>query len=140
MWGVPAMKHLWPYVVSGIADGSIYALAAVGLVLTFRISGVFNFAYGSVAAASAYLFYQLRTREHLPWPLAALLVLLVLGILGGLVLERIAYWLSEASTVLRVVATVGILAALSAFLTGFYGAATIIMKPLLPQTGIALGG
>jgi branched-subunit amino acid ABC-type transport system permease component len=140
VWGVPAVKHLWPFIVSGIADGAIYALAAVGLVLTFRISGVFNFAYGSVAAASAYLFYQLRTREHLPWPVAALLTLLVLGILGGLLLERIAYWLSEASTVLRVVATVGILAALSAFLTGFYGAATLIMKPFLPQRGFLIGG
>jgi branched-subunit amino acid ABC-type transport system permease component len=134
------MKSLWPFIVSGIADGSIYALAAVGLVLTFRISGVFNFAYGSVAAASAYTFFQLRGREHLPWPIAAAVTLLIMGVLGGFLLERIAYWLSEASTVLRVVATVGILSALASFLTGFYGPATIQMKAFLPNQGFSLGG
>jgi branched-subunit amino acid ABC-type transport system permease component len=101
---------------------------------------VFNFAYGSVAAASAYVFYQLRIREHMAWPLAALLTLVALGIMGGLLLERLAFWLSEASTVLRVVATVGILAALSSFLTGFYGPATLEMRAFLPNKGFALAG
>ena len=88
------MNHYAPFIVAGISDGAIYALAAIGLVLTFRISGVFNFAHGAVAAASAYAFYQLRYRR-VGWPLAALITFVGVGIVGGLVLERIAFWLSE---------------------------------------------
>ena len=134
------MSDYWPFIVSGVIDGSIYALAAIGLVLTFRISGVFNFAYGAIAAASAYVFYQLHYLQGLNWPVAALITLFGLGILGGLVLERIAFWLSDASTVMRVVATVGLLAALSAFFSGYYGAGTIPVERFLPAKGFTLGG
>lgn len=134
------MNHYWPFIVSGTIDGSIYALAAIGIVLTFRISGVFNFAYGAIAAASAYVFYQLHYLEGVPWPLAALITLLGLGIIGGLVLERISFWLADASPVMRVVATVGLLAAIGSFFTGYYGGTTIQIASVLPKEGFALGG
>ena len=54
---------------SGIAKVDSIA-TSVGLVLTYRTSGLFNFAHGAVAAAGAYVFYQLRTRNGLPWPVA----------------------------------------------------------------------
>jgi branched-subunit amino acid ABC-type transport system permease component len=134
------MSHYWPFIVSGTIDGSIYALAAIGIVLTFRISGVFNFAYGAVAAASAYVFYQLHYLNGVNWPVAGLITLLGLGIVGGLVLERIAFWLSDASTVMRVVATVALLAGISSFFTGYYGPATIPIAAFLPAKGFSLGG
>jgi branched-subunit amino acid ABC-type transport system permease component len=137
---VPAVSHYWPFIVSGVIDGSIYALAAIGLVLTFRISGVFNFAYGAVAAASAYVFYQLHYLEGMSWPLAALITLVALGIGGGLILERIAFWLADAPAVMRVVATVGLLAALTSFFNGYYGAGTIPVDRYLPAKGFTLGG
>lgn len=140
MWDVHAVNHYWPFIVSGTIDGSIYALAAIGIVLTFRISGVFNFAYGAVAAASAYVFYQLHYLEGMGWPLAALITLFALGIVGGLALERIAFWLSDASTVMRVVATVALLAGISSFFSGYYGPATIPIAPFLPAKGFELGG
>jgi branched-subunit amino acid ABC-type transport system permease component len=127
------MKEYAPFIVSGIFDGSIYALAAVGLVLTFRISGIFNFAHGTLAAASAYTFYQLRINEGMPWAVAALITVLGVGLGGGLLLERIAYWLADAPPVLRVVATVGLLAAISSFLTGYFGPRALIMPPFLPR-------
>ena len=48
--GVPAMKEWLPFIVAGITNGSIYGLAAVGLVLTYKTSGIFNFAHGAQAA------------------------------------------------------------------------------------------
>ena len=134
------MNHYWPFIVSGTIDGSIYALAAIGIVLTFRISGVFNFAYGAIAAASAYVFYQLHYLEGVSWPLAALITLIGLGIIGGLVLERISFWLADASAVMRVVATVGLLAAIGSFFTGYYGGTTIQIASVLPTKGFTLGG
>jgi len=54
-----------------MTTGSVYALAGVGLVLTYKTSGVFNFAHGALATVSAYLFYTLHVEHGMPWPIAA---------------------------------------------------------------------
>ena len=36
-------------VLAGIATGCIYSLAGMGVVLTYKATGVFNFAHGAVA-------------------------------------------------------------------------------------------
>ena len=38
-----------PYIISGLVVGSIYAISALGLVLTYTSSRVFNFAHGAIA-------------------------------------------------------------------------------------------
>ena len=49
------------YVFAGIALGSIYAIAASGLVVTYVASGVLNFAFGSMAFFLARFYYYLNT-------------------------------------------------------------------------------
>lgn len=131
--------HLWPFVVSGVDDGSIYALAALGLVLTYKTSGIFNFAIGAQAAASGYVFYTFRNVAHLPWPVAALFAMALVGLLGSLLLERIAYWLTDAPPVMKVVATIGLLVALQSLLVGVYGQATVEFQAFLPSKGLHIG-
>ena len=133
-------SRIWPFVVDGISDGSIYSLAAIGLVLTYKTSGIFNFAIGAQAAASAYLFYTFRDTEHWPWPIAAIGALLVVGVVGSAVLERIAFWLSDAPPIMRVVATIGMLVLIQSVLTGAYGQATIPFKAFLPTGAFHIGG
>jgi branched-subunit amino acid ABC-type transport system permease component len=129
-----------PFEVTGIADGSIYALAALGLVLTYKTSGIFNFAIGAQAAASAYVFYSMRVTVGLPWPVAALCSLALVGLGGSLLLERLAYWLAPVSAAMKVVATIGLLVLLESVLTGAYGVATIQFTSFLPSKGIHLFG
>ena len=64
------MKSYLPFIVAGLTNGSIYGLAAVGLVLTYKTSGIFNFAHGAVAAVAAYAFYDLHQLHGVPcrWP------------------------------------------------------------------------
>ena len=50
------MSHLLTYAVPGLPYGCVYALVAVGLVLTFKTSGVFNLAFGAQAYVSAAVF------------------------------------------------------------------------------------
>jgi len=49
------------YTVIGITLGGTYALAAIGLVLIYRVSGVLNFAQGAVSMFSAFVAYQVST-------------------------------------------------------------------------------
>jgi branched-subunit amino acid ABC-type transport system permease component len=50
---------LLPFIVGGLTSGAVYALAGLGLVLTYKTSGVFNFAHGALATVAAYVFYVL---------------------------------------------------------------------------------
>jgi hypothetical protein len=40
-----------PFIVTGVTMGAVYGLAG-GLVLTYKMSGIFKFAYGSIAAVA----------------------------------------------------------------------------------------
>ena len=51
------LDDFMPFIVIGLTFGSIYSLAALGLVLTYKTSGVFNFAHGAIAAVAAFVFY-----------------------------------------------------------------------------------
>ena len=140
--GVPVAeaRDLWPFVLTGISDGAIYSFAALGLVLTFKTSGIFNFAIGAQAAASAYVFYTFRIDHGMPWFPAMLLSLLLVGLLGSLVLERLAFWLEEAPAVMRVVATIGLIVLLQSVLTGAYGTPTLQFPPYLSQEQVEIAG
>ncbi len=125
-------------VILGLATGSIYALAAMGLVLTYKTSGIFNFAQGAVAAAAAYLFYTLRQSDGIPWPIAALISVALIGVVGGLLLERMGYALREAPVASKVVATVGLLVGIPALLAAWYGSSSRPFDHFLPSHPVHL--
>src|SRR5882672_7817256 len=134
------MRDLMPYHVIGVSSGSIYALAAMGLVLTFKTSGIFNFAHGAQAAMAAYLMFELRERMGWPWPVAAVVTLLLAGVGVGLLLERLARGLSTASSAARVAATVGLLLGIQGMLVAIFGASAQPMRYFLPTKLWAVGG
>ena len=103
------MNDFLPFIVIGLATGAVYGLAGVGLVLTYKTSGIFNFGYGAIAALIAFCFYFLHVDHGLAWPAAAAVSLLVFAPLLGLVLEVLARSLAGASETIKVVATVGLI-------------------------------
>lgn len=133
------MKDLAPFLVVGLATGSLYGLAGTGLVLTYKTSGVFNFAHGAVAATAAYAFYDLHYLHGLPWVVTLLLCVGVLAPALGLVIERIARALSGTRPVYAILATVGLLLALQGYLTWKYGAARNFPE-FLPQKSFTVAG
>jgi branched-subunit amino acid ABC-type transport system permease component len=134
------MDQFLAAIVTGLSTGSIYAIAALGLVLTNKTSGVFNFAHGTQAAVGAFIMWELWKVHHWPWPVAAAAALVLAGLLGGLMLERMAFGLGDKPTANRVVATVGLLVVLQGLLMIRYGAATIQMPPFLPTRTVHLLG
>ena len=74
--------------VSGLATGAIYALVALGFVVIYRASKVFNFAQGELVMFGAYLMTTC-TMRGLPWPLALAATMVGTGLLAAL-LERVA--------------------------------------------------
>jgi branched-subunit amino acid ABC-type transport system permease component len=134
------MNSLLPFIVVGVVTGSLYGLAALGLVLTFKTTGVFNFAHGAIAAAAAFLFYQLHTIGHVPWPVALALCVFGFGPAAGLLVERLARRLSDVRPELEVVATVGLLLFVQGFLQWHFGAQTLIFPDFLPRGAVTVSG
>lgn len=135
------MSDYFPFIVLGVVTGSIYGLSAIGLVLTYKTSGVFNIGHGAVSAAGAYTFYGIKEDLGVPWPLAALLILLVFGPLLGLLLERLAVALAPVTTAYKIVGTVGLLLAIRAVIQIAFGEQGLGVDPFLPQSVVfTLGG
>jgi ABC-type branched-subunit amino acid transport system ATPase component/branched-subunit amino acid ABC-type transport system permease component len=116
---------LTPFIVSGLTVGAIYGLAGTGFVITYKTSGIFNFAHPVMAAMSAYLFWYLHYDDITPgpklgWQISAIIAVLVLGPLMGLGMEIIARGLSRVATSLQVLATIGMLLSITGALSLFH--------------------
>jgi branched-chain amino acid transport system permease protein len=77
------------FVVAGLVTGSIYAVTASGLVVTYKSTGVFNFAHGAVGMLMAYLYWQLWQGWGWNPVLSLVIVLFVVAPVFALVVERV---------------------------------------------------
>src|SRR4051794_38807288 len=111
------MNEFANLVFSGLVTGAIYSIMASGLVLTYTTSGIFNFAHGAVAFATAYLYYQLHTALGVPIVPALVISAFVFAPILGLLLDRILLRrLATAPVYARIVGTIGLLVALPALI------------------------
>ena len=138
------MSDLLTFVVAGVTVGSVYALVATGLVLTYRISGVLNFAHGALAivAVDAYIWFSFNL--GLPWPAGAALAVVGVGGLAGLLLERLARFLVSVAPARQVVATIGLLVAIQSASTlvgpHLFGSHPHVVPPPLPGGTVSVIG
>lgn len=83
------MNEFISLVVAGVVTGSIYAVTASGLVVTYNATGVFNFAHGAVGMFLAYVYWQLWQGWGWNPVLALAIVLLVVAPIFGLLVEAL---------------------------------------------------
>ncbi|MFK4226873.1 ATP-binding cassette domain-containing protein [Streptomyces sp. NPDC019890] len=77
--------------LAGLAVGSAAALTGIGLIVTYRATGVLNLAHGAIAMVCAYVLRQFAVEWGWPLPLAAAVTLLVVAPGIGLVLDRLVF-------------------------------------------------
>lgn len=129
------MRTLLPYITSGLATGTIYALAALGVAIVYKGSGVLNFAHGSIATVGVLVFARLS--GDVPVGVAMLggvLAGVLLGIASDILVFRPLHAESEATKVMASVALLSLLQAL--ILPLFEGR----FLRLFPTTVIRAGG
>jgi branched-chain amino acid transport system permease protein len=99
--------------IVGVSVGSIYAIAASGIVVTYTTSGIFNFAQGAIGMFMAFVYWQLRVDWGIPAPISLFLAVLVIAPLFGAGIERVLMRrLTGASLAVQLVVTVGLMFAL----------------------------
>ena len=122
------------FLLLGVGVGGAYSLLAMGVVLVYRGSGVVNFAQGAVGLFGAAVFYELR--DHTGTPAAVVAGVLAAGALGAVIQACIMRPLRSASPLMRIVATLAILAAITEGATLRYGVTPLTVAGLFPQNAV----
>ncbi len=99
-------------VVSGLAQGSIYALAALGIIVIFNATQIVNFAQGAMGVAAAYVAWFAMTALHLPFFFALATAVAFAFALGVVVEALLLRRLQNASTMTQMVVTLGLFMAI----------------------------
>jgi ABC-type branched-subunit amino acid transport system ATPase component/branched-subunit amino acid ABC-type transport system permease component len=127
------VDSLLPFLVAGLTTGSVYGIAGLGLVLTYKTSRIFNFAHGALATIAAFLFYSLHVTHGMSWPLAAGICVLVAGPVLGYAFELLGRVITGKALAIRVASTVGILLGVQAVVSLIYDATET--RTVLPFLG-----
>src|SRR5260370_15420108 len=125
------MNSFLPFIVSGIVTGAIYGLAATGLVLTYKTSGIFNFGHGAIATLAAYVFYYMHVSLGWSWEISLIISVLVGGPLIGLLMQPAARRLADLPTIYKVSATIGLIVGVQRIAVIWYGPDTRFVEQYL---------
>ncbi len=144
------MSTIVLFLILGLGSGAVYAALALGLVVTYRSSGVVNLASGAVALYIAYTYAFLRMGElvnPIPgfnptvdlgtgplgfWP-SLLISLAVAAVFGALLYVLIFRPLRAAPAAAKAVASVGVMIVLQALLATRLGSAAVSVAPIFPS-------
>lgn len=135
------MSYFFQIVISGIVVGSIYALAALGLVLVYKSSRVANFAHGQIIAAGAFITFFLTVEAGIPILLSFLASMIITFFLAMSV-ERIFLRRLIGEPIISVImVTIGLASIIDGliFITPF-GTENFSFPPFLPQEPLSFGG
>jgi len=80
------MSFFLETLVGGLLAGVMYSLVAIGFVLIYKASGVFNFAQGSMVLFAALTFVTLRDHDYGLW--SAMAITLLVMVVGAIAVER----------------------------------------------------
>ena len=116
---------------SGLVNGAIYALIALGFMIIYSATGVINFAQGEFVMLGAMLTAWLSGRG---WPLAAVLPLALAGAtLAGVLTERFTIRPArEASPLTLIIITIGVSILLKGLSMLLWGKEPLPVSPFLP--------
>ncbi|MFI6407612.1 ATP-binding cassette domain-containing protein [Streptomyces sp. NPDC050548] len=150
------MSQYVVFLLLGLGSGAVFGALALALVLTYRGSGVVNFATGAIALYSAYTYAFLRQGELLvPLPglpkkvglggplglFPAVVISLVLAALLGVLLYGLVFRpLRTAPPVAKAVASIGVMLVIQAVLAAGVGTGAVSVKAILPNDPVSWGG
>ncbi len=144
------------FLLLGLGNGGVFAALAMALVVTYRSSGVLNFATGAQALYAAYTYSLLRNGQLLIpipgfgptvsvgsdlgfWP-ALLITLGIQAVMGAVVYLLVFRPLRNHRPVAKAVASIGLMGVLTAVVTYQVGTQVVLVNPIFPQNHVKFLG
>ena len=147
-------QHL-AFLVLGLGNGAVYAALGLALVMTFKSSGVVNFATGAVALYAAYTYAFLRKGELLnPIPgtrgtldfgtplgiFPALVISVIVAAILGVILYVVVFRpMRSAPALAKAVAAIGLMIVIQALIALQVGSDTPTVGPIFATGTIEIG-
>jgi sulfate-transporting ATPase len=116
----------------------MYALMSLGLVMVHRVSTTINFAQGAIAMVGTYVYWDIY--QHSSFWVAYPIALVATSALGAVIYFLIIRPLRNASQTARLLATLGVLATITAAVSLVFPAQEEIVPSSLPSRGVHLLG
>ena len=137
MWDNP--EFLLEVVLGGLLSGVLYSLVALGFVLIYKASGVFNFAQGTMVLFAALTLAGLMDK-HVPSWAAILLTIAVMVALAFIVERAVLRPLVNQEQIILFMATIGITYVLRGVGQIMWGGDVRTLDLGLPTTPWLVGG
>ncbi len=126
--------------ISGTTAGMIYGLVAMGIVLIYKSTKVFNLAQGSILLLGAFIFYAYLIQLAFPFPLA-LIATLATSVLLGLAVERFTQRpLIGQPLHALVMVTVALMALLEGLVYIIWGSFPLGFPEFIPDVNLRMAG
>ena len=115
----------------GLGVGAMYALSAIGVVLIYKSSGVVNISAGAAGMVGAFAWWE--ASSAVPMIVAILIGVGASTVVGALTFVLAIRPLGHASTLARIVATLGVLVILQSGATLRFGTNAQTPRAILPS-------
>jgi branched-chain amino acid transport system permease protein len=134
------MELLIQLTLTGLTNGAILALAALGFVLIYKSSDVINFAQGEFLLVGAYLTYAMVAEIGIFWPLGVLITLGI-AIILGIIVERFVLRPMIGEPIISVImVTIGLSSVMKAIVNSIWGTAGRPFPPFIPSEPVTILG
>jgi branched-subunit amino acid ABC-type transport system permease component len=134
------MERFFGYLVTGLANGAIFALVALGVVVIYRVSRVINLAQGAIGVFSAFVFHY-TLMGKLGWPVAlATIGAIVTGAILGAGVERfVVRPVQTRGALATLTATTGVLLLLTELTVQIWGPDNPVIASIFPDRLVRIG-
>ncbi len=126
--------------LTGLTNGAILALAALGFVLIYKSSDVINFAQGEFLLIGAYVIFGLIAQFGIFWPLSVALTVAI-AIALGVVVERLVLRPMIGEPIISVImVTIGLSSSLKAIVGSIWGTIPQAFPAFIPSMPVKIFG
>jgi branched-chain amino acid transport system permease protein len=134
------MESFIQLTLTGLTNGAILALAALGFVLIYKASDVINFAQGEFLLVGGYVTYAMIGQFGLSWPIGMAVTIAVAIALGALVERFVLRPLIGEPIISVIMVTIGLSSLLKAIVSTIWGNQPKAFPSFIPSTPIKIWG
>jgi branched-chain amino acid transport system permease protein len=136
------VQQILLFILLGLGAGALIAGLALGVVLTYRGSGIINLATGGIAMLAGYAYWALRTGRIANLPtVPALIISLLFALVIGAVIELIVFRpLRNAAPLAKLVSSLGVLLVAQAAMLLAFGTTAQPEPSVLPTSTVRVLG
>jgi branched-chain amino acid transport system permease protein len=136
MFGGARFPQWLEVILGGLMSGVLYSLVALGLVLIFKASGVFNFAQGAMVLFAA--LSLVRLMEKMPFPAALAVTMAIMVALAWLIERLVLRPLVNQEGIVLFMATLGVAYFIDGFGQTVWGSDIYTLNVGMPKEPVIL--